>query len=63
MCIRDSAGAVLGGKYEFVLTTHVDKDHLHNHLIFNEANRVENQVIMQMVCIDVSCQNKLILAA
>ena len=25
------AGAVLGGKYEFVLTTHVDKDHLHNH--------------------------------
>ena len=22
------AGAVLGGKYEFVLTTHVDKDHL-----------------------------------
>lgn len=23
------AGAVLGGKYEFVLTTHVDKDHLH----------------------------------
>src|SRR5699024_5734837 len=29
------AGAVLGGKYEFVLTTHVDKDHLHNHLIFN----------------------------
>ena len=28
------AQAVLGGKYEFVLTTHVDKDHLHNHLIF-----------------------------
>ena len=27
------AGAVLGGKYEFVLTTHVDKDHLHNHLL------------------------------
>ena len=27
------AGAVLGGKYEFVLTTHVDKDHLHNHLM------------------------------
>ena len=27
------AGAVLGGKYEFVLTTHVDKDHLHNHFL------------------------------
>ncbi len=32
------AGAVLGGKYEFVLTTHVDKDHLHNHLIFNAVS-------------------------
>ena len=31
--------------------------------VVNEANRVENQVIMQMVFIDVSCQNKLILAA
>ena len=24
------AKEILGGKYEFVLTTHVDKDHLHN---------------------------------
>ena len=31
--------------------------------VVNEANRVENQVIMQMVFIDVGCQNKLILAA
>ena len=23
----------LGGRYEFVLTTHTDKDHVHNHLI------------------------------
>lgn len=35
------AGAVLGGKYEFVLTTHVDKDHLHNHLIFNSVSFVD----------------------
>ena len=35
------AGAVLGGKYEFVLTTHVDKDHLHNHLIFNAVSFVD----------------------
>ena len=34
-------GAVLGGKYEFVLTTHVDKDHLHNHLIFNSVSFVD----------------------
>lgn len=26
------AREVLGGKYEFVLTTHIDKDHVHNHL-------------------------------
>lgn len=24
------AREVLGGKYEFVLTTHIDKDHVHN---------------------------------
>ena len=27
------AREVLGGKYEFVLTTHIDRDHVHNHLI------------------------------
>ncbi len=35
------AQAILGGKYEFVLTTHVDKDHLHNHLIFNSVSFVD----------------------
>ncbi len=37
------AGAILGGKYEFVLTTHVDKDHLHNHLIFNAVSFVDHK--------------------
>lgn len=23
------------GKYEYVLATHIDKDHIHNHIIFN----------------------------
>ena len=32
------AREILGGKYEFVLTTHVDKNHLHNHLIFNAVS-------------------------
>ena len=27
------AREVLGGKYEFVLTTHIDRNHVHNHLI------------------------------
>ena len=32
------AKEILGGKYEFVLTTHIDKDHVHNHLIFNAVD-------------------------
>ena len=32
------AREVLGGKYEFVLTTHIDRNHVHNHLIFNAVN-------------------------
>ena len=32
---------ILGGKYEYVLTTHIDKDHVHNHLIFNEVDFVD----------------------
>ena len=35
------AKEILGGKYEFVLTTHVDKDHMHNHLIFNAVSFVD----------------------
>ena len=29
---------ILGDKYEFVLTTHIDKGHIHNHLIFNAVS-------------------------
>ena len=32
------AAEILGGKYEFVLATHIDKDHIHNHLIFNSVS-------------------------
>ncbi|MCP1103714.1 hypothetical protein M2454_002609 [Aequitasia blattaphilus] len=32
------AKEVLGGKYEFALTTHIDKGHVHNHLIFNAVS-------------------------
>lgn len=31
---------VLGGKYEFVIATHTDKDHLHNHIIFNATDYI-----------------------
>ena len=32
------AREILGGRYEFVLTTHTDRDHVHNHLIFNAVS-------------------------
>ncbi len=32
------AKEILSGKYEFVLTTHIDKDHVHNHIIFNAVS-------------------------
>ena len=37
------AREVLGGKYEFVLTTHIDKDHVHNHLIFNAVSFTDHK--------------------
>ncbi len=37
------ANEILGGKYEFVLTTHVDKGHIHNHLIFNAVSFVDHK--------------------
>ena len=37
------AKEVLGGKYEFVLTTHIDKDHVHNHLIFNAVSFTDHK--------------------
>ena len=38
---KQFADEILGGKYEYVLTTHIDKDHVHNHLIFNAVAFVD----------------------
>ena len=37
------AREILGGKYEFVLTTHTDRDHVHNHLIFNAVSFADHR--------------------
>ena len=37
------AAESLGGKYEFVLTTHIDKSHIHNHLIFNAVSFADHK--------------------
>jgi len=31
---------ILKNEYEFVFSTHIDKGHIHNHIIFNNANMV-----------------------
>ncbi|EAF9207804.1 hypothetical protein A4V34_05365 [Listeria monocytogenes] len=33
----------LDGKYEYVLTTHIDKSHIHNHVIFNASSYVDHK--------------------
>ncbi|EAH3791908.1 hypothetical protein D5Z92_15070 [Listeria monocytogenes] len=33
----------LNGKYEYVLTTHVDTSHIHNHVIFNASSYVDHK--------------------
>ena len=35
---------ISGGKYEYVLATHIDKDHIHNHIIFNSIDVDEGKV-------------------
>lgn len=34
----DLCKRILKDKYEYVLTTHIDKGHIHNHIIFNNVN-------------------------
>lgn len=35
---------ILEGKYEYVLATHIDKDHIHNHIIFNFIDVEEGKI-------------------
>ena len=38
---KQLADAVTKGRYEYVLTTHIDKGHVHNHIIFCSVNFVD----------------------
>lgn len=38
---KQLADEVLGGKYEYVLTTHIDRGHIHNHIIFNDVDFID----------------------
>ncbi len=35
---------ILEGKYEYILATHIDKDHIHNHIIFNSIDVDEGKI-------------------
>ena len=39
---RQLADAVTKGQYEYILTTHIDKGHIHNHVIFCAVNFVDH---------------------
>ncbi len=40
---RQLADSVTKGQHEYVLTTHIDKGHIHNHIIFCAANFVDHR--------------------
>lgn len=39
---KEFADEMLRGKYEYVLSTHIDKGHVHNHIIFNSVSFVDH---------------------
>lgn len=38
---KQLADEILGGRFEYVLTTHIDRNHIHNHIIFNDVSFVD----------------------
>ena len=40
---RQLADAVTRGQHEYVLTTHIDKGHVHNHIIFCAVNFIDHR--------------------
>lgn len=39
---KEFADEVLKGKYEYVISTHIDQNHIHNHIIFNATSFVDH---------------------
>lgn len=40
---KQLADEILGGKYEYVIATHIDKGHIHNHILFCAVDLVEHK--------------------
>ena len=39
---QELADRVLEGKYSYIVTTHIDKDHVHNHILFCAADNIKH---------------------
>jgi type IV secretory pathway VirD2 relaxase len=39
---KELADKLLEGKYSYIVTTHIDKGHVHNHIIFCVADNIEH---------------------
>lgn len=52
---KELADKVLGGRYEYVLTTHIDKGHIHNHIIFCAVDfTTHRKYVSNQQCIKIS---------
>ncbi|MBP3890964.1 MAG: relaxase/mobilization nuclease domain-containing protein [Solobacterium sp.] len=40
---KELANRHLSGNYQYIVTTHVDKDHIHNHIIFNAVSLTDRK--------------------
>ena len=40
---KELADRLLGGKYTYVLSTHIDRGHVHNHLIFCSVDNIDHK--------------------
>lgn len=40
---KEFTNIVTGGKYEYVIATHIDQGHIHNHIIFNATSFVDRK--------------------
>lgn len=40
---KQLAAEILGGEYAFVMATHVDRDHIHNHFVWGAANVITHK--------------------
>ena len=46
---RKLALELTGGAHEFVIATHIDKDHVHNHIVFNQVSFVDHHKFRQNI--------------